>query len=486
MTDSVLLAGTAKREITFRQEGVTVRDPLWAKALVLQSANTCAVILTLDALAIGGIGDIQDEFLPALRKRLERELGIPAGNVLVNASHTHPPGRILCDPDELLNRVFQAVQQAASDMVPVTAGSASRREERISMNRNLTLRNGKHWTIRHSHPGPPEDQVVGVGPLDPEIVVLRLDRLDGRPLAVLYNFACHLLFAYPDGAISANLPGIASSVLEEHLGPGTMAFFLQGAAGDVIDVAFKDLSRPREIRPLGLQLGLSTLSAARNIRTGPASLCIHSETIQLPRRTDSNDRISALKDQREKLLQSLRFNTLDFKSFLPLYLNHRLNPAHPGAPSYAYLQAHYPGDAGPGATDLYVHARIEEYLHGLTMMEELSKIQDEIATFERHRDINKEAGEPTVSAEVLGVKLGDCVLITAPIELLTEIGLNLKAASPYEHTFVAGFTNGYLHYGPPASYYDRGSYEVTECLLAPEWQAIYEQKALEIMDRLNH
>ena len=32
--------------------------------------------------------------------------------------------------------------------------------------------------------------------------------------------------------------------------------------------------------------------------------------------------------------------------------------------------------------------------------------------------------------------------------------------------------------------YDRGGYEVTECLLAPEWQKIYERKALEIIHRL--
>lgn len=46
------------------------------------------------------------------------------------------------------------------------------------------------------------------------------------------------------------------------------------------------------------------------------------------------------------------------------------------------------------------------------------------------------------------------------------------------------YSNGYLNYGAPASYYDKGGYEVTECLLAPEWQGIYEQKANEIISRL--
>ena len=69
-------------------------------------------------------------------------------------------------------------------------------------------------------------------------------------------------------------------------------------------------------------------------------------------------------------------------------------------------------------------------------------------------------------------------------EVLVEVGLNVKRASPYEHTFIAAFSNGYMHYGPPASDYDKGGYEVTECLLAPEWQQIYEQKANEIIRRL--
>jgi hypothetical protein len=41
-----------------------------------------------------------------------------------------------------------------------------------------------------------------------------------------------------------------------------------------------------------------------------------------------------------------------------------------------------------------------------------------------------------------------------------------------------------MHYGPPAHYYDNGGYEVTECFLSPEWQEIYEKKALEIIRKL--
>ena len=75
--------------------------------------------------------------------------------------------------------------------------------------------------------------------------------------------------------------------------------------------------------------------------------------------------------------------------------------------------------------------------------------------------------------KIRALKIGDGVLVTAPMEMLTQVGLNVKAMSPFAHTFVVALTNGYLHYAAPAAYYPRGGYEVNECLLAPEWEEIF-------------
>ena len=71
-----------------------------------------------------------------------------------------------------------------------------------------------------------------------------------------------------------------------------------------------------------------------------------------------------------------------------------------------------------------------------------------------------------------------------PVEVLTEVGLHITKASPYKHTSIADFSNEYMRYGAPAPDYDRGRYEVTECLLAPEWQQVHESKATEMIRRL--
>jgi len=369
-------------------------------------------------------------------------------------------------------------------MMPVKVGVGAGHEERITMNRTLRLTDGSHWTIRHTNPCPPDEAVASVGPVDTQIGILRIDRTAGRPLAVLYNFACHLMFGDPQGRVTANFVGVASQVIEDALGHGATALFLQGAAGDVIDVLFKDFHRPRDVEPLGHMLALSTLDGLRRIQTGDATLKLICETIELPRRTDVPDRIDALEREQAELLESLRFTTLDFKTFLPMYIRHAVDPDQPADLSFRYLQAQKVGSDAFAAMDAFNRGNIDKYLANIRAMEKLARIQDKIATLRRHQAINDESGEQTIAAQVLGIRIGDCVLITSTTEVLTEVALNIKRASPCEHTFIAAFSNGYIHYGPPAADYDKGGYEVTECLLAPQWQQIFENKACDIIRRL--
>ena len=200
-----LRAGAAKSDITTNTKGALIRDPLYAKVLVLDDGSTTMVIVAMDITAIGGreiskrmLDDVGEDFLPKLRSRIHKELKIPANNILVNASHTHPPGQLLCSDAEQIDRTFDAISRAMQNMVPVKVGVGSGFEDRITMNRTLRLKNGLHWSVRHSNPCPPDDEIAEVAPIDPEIGVLRIDRLDGRPLGVVYNFACHHGNAHED------------------------------------------------------------------------------------------------------------------------------------------------------------------------------------------------------------------------------------------------------------------------------------------------
>lgn len=479
-----LKAGVAKSDISAEVEQIRVNDPVYSKALVLDDGEKQVIIIGMDVTAIGGIGEVGDDFLPKLRAKIEQELGIPGKNVLVNASHNHPPHRFVCDPFDQVTRTFDAVKRAYDNRVPVKVGAGSGYEDRISMNRTLQLKDGRAWTIRHTNPCPPDEEVVGVGPMDPEIGILRIDRMDGTPLAVVYNFACHPYITVPMGGVTADFPGFSSQVIEDNWGEETIDLFLQGAGGDITSILYKDPNRPRDSEPLGRMLGLSTLKGLRGIETTEGNLQVINETIDLPRKTDFDERVAELETEEEGLLKGLRGTSLNFKTFLPLYIKYSLDPEHPFYYSYRYLQGEKLGRDELSGIDEWNRSHIQKYLSNIEAMEKLARIQDKIATLRRHQQINADSGESTVAMEVMGIRIGDFVLISNSTEALTEIGLNLKNASPFEHTFMAAYSNGYIHYGPPASEYPKGGYEVTECLLAPEWQEIYEAKALEILNRL--
>ena len=90
-----------------------------------------------------------------------------------------------------------------------------------------------------------------------------MDTLAGKPLALVYNFAGHPYCGVPGGGVSADFPGFASRVIEEAW-PGAVALFVQGAAGDITPVRYKDFDAPPPTEQLGTRLGLSALQAAQD------------------------------------------------------------------------------------------------------------------------------------------------------------------------------------------------------------------------------
>ena len=119
-------------------------------------------------------------------------------------------------------------------------------------------------------------------------------------------------------------------------------------------------------------------------------------------------------------------------------------------------------------------------------MEQLTRIRTNLALLRKHQTNNIAAAKRTIDVELLGLRVGDFVLLTFPGELSVQIGLNIKKKSPHEPTFVAGYTNGYIYYAPTAEQLRNvgGAQEDSDCLLAPEWQKLYEDKAVEMLREL--
>ena len=117
-------------------------------------------------------------------------------------------------------------------------------------------------------------------------------------------------------------------------------------------------------------------------------------------------------------------------------------------------------------------------------MEKLARIQENMYFLKTRQNENEVSGEKTINVEIQAIKIGDFVLVTFPAEVSVQIGLNIKKISPFKFTFLSGYTNGYIHYAPTAEQYNGHAYEDSSCLLAPEWQQIYEEKVMEILRKL--
>ena len=55
----------------------------------------------------------------------------------------------------------------------------------------------------------------------------------------------------------------------------------------------------------------------------------------------------------------------------------------------------------------------------------------------------------------------DVAFVGFNVEMLTEIGMEIKKGSPFKHTFIITHCNGASGYLAPAELYKEGGYEVT-------------------------
>src|SRR5690606_23265753 len=147
-------------------------------------------------------------------------------------------------------------------------------------------------------------------------------------------------------------------------------------------------------------------------------------------------------------LASLRGTSLNLKTFVPLVVKYNVTSEFPSYYSHRYLHEKKLGRTDMQRLDLENRKNLDQYIRNILTMEELTRLQTNLALLRKHQATNSAAGKRTLDVELVGLRVGDFVLTTFPGELTVQIGLNLKKASPHEPTFVAGYTNGYIYYAP--------------------------------------
>jgi neutral ceramidase len=197
----------------------SIRDPLFARAIVVDDGRACAVLIGLDLGAAGN--QIVDDAVP----RVAAATGCPGQNIIVSATHTHSSNAVgLGQGAPLAKTVADAIVQAAtvakSRLAPARIGYGT---TSVDLNVNRDLFNQKlEW---RQEPNPS-------GPSDKTLAVVALVGADNVPIGVYVNYAMHPINFYLSGVISADFPGETSRYVEDLFDDRAVAIFTQGASGD--------------------------------------------------------------------------------------------------------------------------------------------------------------------------------------------------------------------------------------------------------------
>ncbi|SDO37887.1 Neutral/alkaline non-lysosomal ceramidase, N-terminal [Paenibacillus sp. yr247] len=227
------LAGYALRE-NFVFDAVN--HPLYATIYFFQERSENDTTISSSLLVSADLLWWGSDRMQGIYGRLQERWGISPNHVILNATHTHSGpqtstyfpriGMVDLDYlDTLEDKLFAGIELAWSTMEPV-------RVERGLGKCSIGIHRRK-WFEGKIMMKPNEE-----GPVDPEVNVIRFVKSDEITKAILVHYTCHPTTTN-DNKVSFEFPGKAMQYVEQSIGNGSVAAFLQGCCGDI---------RPRLIR----------------------------------------------------------------------------------------------------------------------------------------------------------------------------------------------------------------------------------------------
>lgn len=414
---SAFQAGFAERDITpdvgmeapggyGKSYHRSIHDPCKVRAAVFDDGRSRVAIVGVDALGI------RRDTVLKVRRAVEVESGIPAGSILIGASHSHSSGPLVwtlpgdfdhaselvrhlamdestCADPAYVERVeramFEAICEADALRVPSRAGVGKGVEGSVAFNRRFLMKDGRAVT----HPGLGNPEIVEpAGPVDPEVGVVGAwsTRDPGRLQGCVVNFSCHATTS--PGGISANYIHYLEKTIQGYYGKDCVVVFVAGASGDITQVdnrsPYKNPDGDRWAQQVGGKVGAEALKVLLSMEPGePAPVGALSRIWTIRRRPPSPARVEA---------------------------------------ALAIVK----GD----------RSRVEPT--DWTFAKETVLLDDLVKK------------EPAAEVEVQAVQVGPAVFVTTPAEYFCRFGLEIKAGSGFPFTFPVSLANGCVGYVPTA------------------------------------
>lgn len=390
----------------------TIHDDTFAKSIVLDDGSTRLAVVVSDLCMI------YREQLDAAKQRAKEFTGIPVENMLMSATHTHSAGTACSvfqsDPDPeylklLEHRIADAVIRANENLEPARIGWAVGHEPTQVFNRRWRMKPGTVIT----NPFGGTDQVkmnpgVGnpdllepAGPIDPELPVVAIQSLEGRPIALLANYSLHYVGGTGPGEVSADYYGMFAQKMSDLMAvpgiqPPFVAIMSNGTSGNINNIDF----RGGQAKPSGPYAQMKTVA-------------------------------NTVAAEAYKTVQRIQYH-----DWVPLARQHKEISV---------------GVRKPNQKDLERARQIMQAAEGPNM-----KTMEEIYARESILMSDFPDEKPII---LQAFSIGDLAIAAIPAEVFVEIGLELKDKSPFSTTFTISLANGYNGYLPTPEHHRLGGYE---------------------------
>ncbi len=253
-------------------------DTIYGKVLLFDNDHEKSALVTVDMCSVP-ICLVEETLAKA---KIE---GLTLDRTLVTASHSHtglegyaldrrnvannPNIGIFSEPmlNFVTDRLSEALRQADAALQNVKAGSSAIDLPRMNRNRR------------------------GNRPLDTQMTVLRLDTINGAPLAVLVNYTAHGTFVdETDMLVSGEWAGSMQRTVEDLIGGGVTCFYTNGAEGDVSPVGVDAGSHYEKAQNYGRQIGVAAARLADAIPTSSVNAyAVRNAWVTLPERKAAPD-----------------------------------------------------------------------------------------------------------------------------------------------------------------------------------------------------
>ena len=240
------------------QKGTNLHDPLHARAIVLDDGENRLAICVADSCLI------YREIFEEAKKIIHARSGLPVENILMSATHTHSAPAVVSiyqsDADKeyqrfLTLRLADAVLQAINHLAPAKIGWGVGTEPRHVFNRRWKLKpgviNNDPWggtndLVKMNPRAASADLLEPAGPIDPDVPVLALKSLDGKPIALLANYSMHYCGGVGAATYSADYFGAFCDRVQQLLAadrqdPPFVAIMSNGTSGDCNNINFREM-----------------------------------------------------------------------------------------------------------------------------------------------------------------------------------------------------------------------------------------------------